>query len=449
MWRKGEVYMSEEKKQKPIMECALSYSLSDGSGQEVKSSDAHARLDKENLSILPKFGEALFFSFRDILEISEGDYKLHLGLTSKETLTLSHLGHKYEDFVRILSKLRNEILLRDMLMHETIRKSEVNAEFVYLDENGKEFQNGQCETRLYETAVIIIPKTGDIIRIPYSDISEIHEEDYTLVVTTEFGEKITFSKMGQQFDPMKKTLSDIINELSLKVQSSLKELLPQADPSVIRRVARFMKEGKAAKKSDIESVSPKLWEELEKKLEVVGVKEEYDFLKSLSQQEKLSIGLKRGLLGDLTGEYVWFLIPIYSTNPREPGNAVVMESISGEVSGKATYFFRIISRKEYKNFKRIENLHKEVDRFIKRINRCMLDINFRREPIYLPDEKLEEPQYSKYKFAIQKLPSLRTLRSLFIGRIIHSSPEQWRQDVMDLLKFNVSAQDDDAKWKKQ
>ena len=350
--------MSEENKKKPIMECALSYSLSDGSGQEVKSSEAHARLDKENLSILPQFGEALFFSFRDILEIYEGDYKVHLTLTSKEKLSLSKLGHKYEDFVRILSKLRNEIILQDMLIHETIRKSDMKAEFVYIDENGKELQSGECETRLYETALVILPKKGDIIRIPYSDISEIHEENYTLVVTTEFGEKITFSKMGQQFDPMKKTLSDIINELSLKVQSSLKELLPQADPSVIRRVARFMKEGKAAKKSDIESISPKLWEELEKKLEVVGVKEEYDFLKSLSQQEKLSIGLKRGLLGDLTGEYIWFLIPIYSTNPREPGNAVVMESISGEVSGKATYFFRITGRKEYQNFNRIENLHK-------------------------------------------------------------------------------------------
>jgi len=78
----------------------------------------------------------------------------------------------------------------------------------------------------------------------------------------------------------------------------------------------------------------------------------------------------------------------------------------------------------------------------------MLDINFRREPIYLPDEKLEEPQYRKYKFAVQRLPGLQTLRHLFIGRVIHASPEQWKQDVMDLLKFNVSTKDDTAKWTK-
>jgi len=148
---------------------------------------------------------------------------------------------------------------------------------------------------------------------------------------------------------------------------------------------------------------------------------------------------KARLLGDLTGEYIWFLIPIYSTNSKEPGNAVAMETISGEGEGggKATYFFRIVSRKDYPNFKNIEELHLEVDNFIRRINRCMLAINFRREPIYLPDERLKEPQYQKYQFAIAKIPELQTLRKLFIGRVIHSSPEQWKQDVMDLLRFNV------------
>ena len=79
----------------------------------------------------------------------------------------------------------------------------------------------------------------------------------------------------------------------------------------------------------------------------------------------------------------------------------------------------------------------------------MLDINFRREPIYLPTERLEEAEYVKYKIALQRIPSLQLIRSLFIGRIIHSSPEQWKNDVMELLKFNVTAQDDTAKWKNQ
>jgi len=445
---KEKIIMNEENKQVTIMECSLSYSLSNEGGQRIGGGEAQARLDEENLSILPKFGEALLIPFRDILEVSERDYKIYLGLTSKEQFTLFNLGYRYEDFLRVLNRVRNEILLKDMLMHETLRKSGIEAEFVYFDENGKELQKGKCEPRLYETAIVVIPEKGELVRIPYSDISEIRDEKFALAITTDFGEKFVLSKMGRQFDPFVKTLSDLINELSLKAQTSLKELLPKSDPSIIRRAARFMKEGKAARRSDLESVSPELWVELEKKLEIAGIKEEYDFLKSLSQQEKLCIGLKRGLLGDLTGEYIWFLIPLYSTNPNEPGNAVAMEAISGEGGGKATYFFRIVSRKDYPNFKNIEDLHKEVDSFIKRINRCMLAINFRREPIYLPDEKLDEPQYQKYKFAIAKIPALQELRQLFIGRVIHRTPEQWKKDVMDLLQFNVSAQNDSLKWTK-
>ncbi len=440
--------MEEELKRITTVECSLSYSLSDVGGQEISRSEAQARLDEENLSILPNFGEALFLPLRDIVKISEADYKIHFDLTSKEKLTLFNLGYRYEDFLRVLFKLRNELLLKDMLMHETIRKSGVEAEFVYFDENGKEMQKGRCEPRLYETGIVLIPEKGEIVRIPYSDILEVNEENYVLVINTEFGERLVFSKMGRQFGPLKQTLSDLINELSLKVQSSLKELLPKADPSALRRIARFMKEGKAARRSDVESVSPEMWKELEKKLEGAGIKDEYDFLKSLAQQEKLCIGLKRGLLGDLTGEYVWFLIPVYSINPKESGNAVAIEATSGEGGGKATYFFRLVSRKDYPNFKSIEDLHCATDNFIKKMNRCLLSINFRREPIYLPDERLGEPQYEKYKFAIAKIPALRELRQLFIGRVIHRTPEQWKNDVMDLLKFNVSMQDDNTRWNK-
>ena len=445
---KQENAMDQKDKQMPVMECSVSYSLSDQSGQVTASGEARARVDEESLAISPEAGEALFFSLRDILEISEADYKIHLPLSSREGLTLFNIGYQYQDLLRNISQLRNEMLLKDMLMNEKLRKSGVQAEFVYLDETGKEKQRGKCEPRLYETGIVLMPEKGELTRIPYSDILEISGEDYTFTMTSEFGEKLILSKMGSQFDSFRKIISDSINGLALKVQSSLKELFPEADPTIIRKAARFMREGKAARRSDIESLSPELWKRLEMQLEIAGLKEEFGFLKSLSQQDRICIGFKRGLMGDLTGDYLWFLIPIYSTNSKDPGNAVAMEAASEDGGGKATYFFRIVSRRDYPNLKNIQDMHREVDNFIKVINRCMLAINFRREPIYLSDEKLADPQYTRYRFAIQKLPTLRTLRSLFIGRVIHSSPEQWKQDVADLLKFNVTTLDDSVRWAK-
>jgi hypothetical protein len=107
-----------------------------------------------------------------------------------------------------------------------------------------------------------------------------------------------------------------------------------------------------------------------------------------------------------------------------------------------------VSRVDYLNYQNIEDLHREVDTLITRINRCMLAINFRREPIYLPNERLAEPQYQKYQYAIATIPELRELRNLFIGRVIHSSYDQWKQDVLDLLKLNTNVVDDSIRWTK-
>ena len=439
---------AEEEKPQILLECHLNYSLIDEKGVEVANKKAQARLDEENLLISPEFGEALLFSYRDILEVCEGDYKVNLMLGLKEKLILSGLGYHYEDFVRVLCKLRSELLLKDMLVKEKVIKSGVKAEFIFVSPDRSEKQKGICEPRLYETALAIIPDKAEPLRFPYCDILDISEGDYSVIITIETQEKIILSKMGKELDPFKKSLSDAMNEISLKTQMFLKELVPMVNPSALRKVASLMRDGKAARKSDIDSILPELWQRLEKKLEAAGFKEEYDFLKSLSVKEKLCIGFKKGLMGGTASEYIWFLIPLYSTDSSQPGNAVAIEAASEDESGKATYFFRMVERKDYPNFKNIDDLHREADNFIKMINRCMLTINFRREPIYLSDEKLEETQCSKYKFAIKKIPELQTLRNLFIGRIIHSTDEQWKKDALDLLKFNVGTTDDNEKWKK-
>jgi len=319
---------------------------------------------------------------------------------------------------------------------------------------------------------VVITDRGDLHRIPYCDIARVREESYQVAVDTEYGESFVLCRMGREFDPWKRDLSAAMNALTIKVQSSVKELLPTSDPSIIRRVARFMKEGKAARRLDIDSISPDLWGNMEKKLEAIGLKDEYAFLKSLAQGNRMCIGIKRGLMGDLTGEYVWFLAPIYSTNPKEPGNAIAMEAAAsgdkavgkaggedagaeegggeaagrvGRGGGKATYFFRIAGRADYPSFKSLQDLEAAVDRAIARMNRCMLAVNFRREPVYLTDEQMGEPAYARYQYAVQKIPELRELRQLFIGRAIHSSPEQWQKDIKSLLAFNVSSADE-KRW---
>lgn len=447
-----EIKLENEEEEKPAIDCSMSYILLNESGKEVATGECKGTINKEYLTVFPKFGNILPFQLRDIVEIETENYRIILPLTSKEKVILFNLGHYFEDFLRVLTDLRNEMIVKDLLMNETIRKPHVDMEFVYYDETGNERQKGIGKIRLYETGLVVIPQKGDIVRVPYSDISKVSEENHSVRLGTEFGEQLLFSKMGWEFDSFLKTLSDINNELQKKGVSSLKTLFPGVDSFSLRKIASIMREGKAARRADIEAINPKLWRDLEKKIDSAGLNESYTFLKGLARQEKICIGFKRDLMGDLTGEYMWFLMPIYNIGEKEIGNAVAMEATEAtgeESSGKATYFFKIVGRKDYPNYRSLEELDKETDKFIKTINRCMLDINFRREPIYLQEERLDEPNYFKYKIAIQRIPSLKLLRNLYIGRVIHASPEQWKSDATDLLRFNVLTQDDLAKWKKQ
>jgi len=443
---------NEEEEDKTVIECQMSYALLDENGKQVTTGDCNGAINKEYLTLYPKFGDILPFHLREISLIEAENYQITLPMFSKEKLTLFDLGHCYEDFHRVLSDLRNEVIIKDLLMNETVRKPDVNMEFTCTDEKGNEKQKGPAKTRLYETGMVIIPEKGEFLRVPYSDVTGVSEENYTIKVGTEQGEQFLFEKMGSEFGPFLKQFSDVYNELQTRAVSSLKALYPPIDSVSLRRVSAIMREGKAAKRADIEAINSRLWQELEKKITSVGLNDPYAFLKELGRQEEIAIGFKRGLMGDLTGEYIWFLVPIYGTVEKGYGNAIAMEATEAtgeESTGKATYFFRMVSRKDFPTSKTPEQLDGEVDKLIKTINRCMLDINFRREPIYLPEERLDEADYVKYKIASQRIPSLQILRNLYIGRVIHASPEQWKNDTMELLRFNVATLDDSTKWKRQ
>ncbi len=440
--------MDEEKELNTIMECPSSYLLKDENGDKIEDGDAKVLLNEENFSLYTKFKDALLIPFRDIMSISSEQYKIQINLYSSEQLIIFNLGYRFEDFLRVFLKLRNALLLKDMLMDETLRKSGTEAEYVHINKSTKIRENGQCQPKLYDSALIMISDSKEPLRIPYGDIIEIKAENNTLNILTEYDDQFIFSKMGRQYSSFVKTFTEVMNEISLETQTSLKKLLPKASPLIIRKVSKFMKDGKAAKRTDLEAISSTIWSELEEKIKRTEIKDEYELFKSIAKKDKMCIGLKQGLMGDLTGEYIWFLIPIYSNDSTIPGNAIAMESISSDGGGKATYFFRIISRNDYAKVKDLSYLHQKTDDYLTQVNRCMLAINFRREPIYLAEEKLEEPEYQKYKTAMINIPELKILRESFIGRIVHSSFEQWKTDVIDLLTFNVTATSDKDKWEK-
>ncbi len=398
-----------------VLQVSGNFVLIDEAGKEIESGQAKFILDEEKISILSESGKAMPLLLRDISDFFAEDYKINLSFSGGAKLIISELGYQYDDFSKALTKLRHEIIQKELLMEEGGRKTGFRGNYDYQKDGEK--RSGEAEIEIYDTGLVIKPKQGDLIRIPFAEITEFSDKDYKISIISDLA-VLFLSHFGEKFDLFSRTLKEALNKLSLKTQSILKELLPELDPLTIRKAGELLKDGRAVSKDGIDKISPKIWQNLEKKLTAINIKESYDFLRSLSKTEQVFIGIKRDLMGELTGEYIWFLVPVFS---KKGGNFLAMEAASTiEGGGKATYFFKIPKG---------ENL----DDLIKKINRCMLAINFRREPIYLSDEDLEKPDYSKYKIAISRIPELKLLRQLFVGRAIHTSPENWKENVNNLI----------------
>ncbi len=435
------------------MEAPLHFSLAGKDGKELTAADGIATITTDALGITPKGAEAQWYSLRDIVDVSGADYRVHVSLASGESLALSNLGYRYEDFVRCLHKARNELELSDLLMQERVRKQGVKAAYRHLDRSGRETAGGKGEVRLYDSALVFFPEGAQLVRFRYSEVASVEAENLALRISAEGGERLELTMMGKELEPTRKAIADAVAELSARTQAMLKDAYPDADGRMIAQAAKLMKDGRAAKKADIEAACPGLWSALENKIAGYDMEAEYRLLSSLSDQERMRIGMKRSLVpgeeeqGKL-GEYVFFFAPVYSLDDGKGGNAIAFEAASGEGEGRATYFFRILERGSYKEVKDTEELDQAAERFMDEIGKALIAINFRREPIYLPDAKLYAPENSRYRHALVRIPELRELREHFIGRVIHSDPVQWASDVSDLLIFNVKTSDARARWAK-
>lgn len=407
--------------------------------------DGVALLDDRNLILAINGSHTKSIPYVEILGIHDEDYVVDLYCASGESIKLTQLGYEYENFLLNLFKRRGELLLRYMLMDEKKIAYDIDTHFLYVDEDGDQ-QKGDCEFRVYESAILVLPQKGEPIRVPLCYIENHSIADYVVTIASDSGERLVLSMIGEKTDYLMKSLVRALSEMVGRVKRLLIEAAPNIDQGKISEAAALLGDGRAASKQQIEAISPELWSLLEKRLKETGLGEEYTYLTRLSKQE-VWVGLKRGLMGERTGEYTWFMTPIYDPDPTRPGNAIALEAASDESAGRATYFFRMMSRPVYNVGINLDDLIMEAEKFVLKANRCMIEINFRREPIYLPVERLATPEYERYLYAANKLSSLKLLRERYIGRVAHVNQEQWMKDTGDLLKFNVESREDSDRWR--
>jgi len=62
----------------------------------------------------------------------------------------------------------------------------------------------------------------------------------------------------------------------------------------------------------------------------------------------------------------------------------------------------------------------------------LLSLDFKKEPLYLPEPELLRAREGLYRAALRRLPGLRELRSRLLGRALHTTPAAWQEQLARL-----------------
>jgi hypothetical protein len=431
--------------------------------------------EAESLTVTPGVGTPLVIDLGDIDVFLPGDYELTLSLYTGAKIVLSQFGKTFQNLRQQLLEAFRKRLLQCLLLEDLEEISRFDG-VARLDSPGRPFSS-PAEFRLYKSNLAVLPTESTGFQWRLADIDAVGFDESTWTVTAESGgERLMVSKLAKRTEEFRERLATAKADVDQQAAETTHHLFPFLDPDQLQQATALLQEGRAASLSQLRAidamteqalcanvVDSKLEPYFDALLEHVPAHNYYAGFKLLRQDEDQSAEEEKetseepgptpeetapgageeasdaDAAGGTGGEEEaapilhWFFLPL-AAQPAATlvGNLVAWEATSR--SGRATYFFRLVPPAEAARLRDPAQAPALIDAAIRQLNRAIVLLNFRREPIYLPDASLRiQPRFRRYAIACRKLPELIRLRSSFLGRAIHTTPEAWRKQFESYL----------------
>ena len=414
-----------------VFEASCKASVSAGQPQV----DSMAEVWSQGLLIKPSVGNSVFAPYTDAVKVETSNYRATLTMSSGETIAISQLGAMFDGFAQRLTESWGNALAKALLMEEPKMVFEAPC-YCSTSQQGPI----QCRAKIYETAMVVLPLNAPPMRFPFSYIKDLDLQAYKAKISTSDGGTIELSKLGISTQFFVDKLRETVKASEAASIETIRTMVPSATFDELQKLGRLMVEGRAAYRRDVDGISPGLWTKMEKCVELSPLAEYYRYLSGIAEISLGAVGLRKSM----DAVYVWFMVPIMGTVDLG-GNAIALEVASE--TGHATYLFRAMPRGDFPTTTR-DRFMQEAEKVVRDLNEAIIATGFRREPIYLSEDQLNTPEYSKYLYAAGHLEPLELLRERFFARIIHNTFDQWKTDLGDAFLFNTMEKADSARWSK-
>ena len=441
-------------------------------GSALQAGPCRIAFEAETLTLTPGSGAPVALDLGDVDLFLPGEYELTLTLYAGKKILLNQFGKSFQNLCHDLLEAFRKRLLQCMLLEDLEEITRFDC-FVRLESPERTFSS-PAEVRLFKSNLAVLPTQSTGLQWRLADIDAVNFDGNTWTVTVESGnQRLAFTKLAKRTEEFRERLTTTMEDLAQQSAETVHGLLPFLNPDQFQQAALLMKEGRAASLARLRSIHPKTEQALTTNAVDARLKPYFDALmthvpaanyyagfKLLREDEDQTAQAQQPSedVADADQSWVeasaestagleeesgdgekaqpvlhWFFLPLSAkSGTKFPGNLVAWEATSR--SGRATYFFRLVPPEQAGQLQDAAKGPALIESAIRQLNRAIVLLNFRREPIYLPDDSLLLLlRFRRYAIACRKLPELVRLRSSFLGRAIHTNPEAWQKQFESFL----------------
>jgi hypothetical protein len=437
-------------------------------GSVTQEGACHVHFDSQTFTLTPDSGAPIVCDLGDLDAVIAADYEIRLPLYTGSVVLLRQFGKPYETLSHDLLEAYRQRMLQCLLLEDLKEIARFDGNFE-LASAGTPPRSGAAEFRLFKSNLAVLPVASQGFQWRLADVDSVSFDPSTYEVTLRAGQDVLkASKLAKRTEEFTAAVKDAISALAAQSAQALHSAFPFLTPDQLQAAAALLREGHSASVARLTAINPKFAAGLAANAVDHDLKPYYDDLVTRTAKDTLFAGFKliraedsgEGESGttsetedagaDSSGSdggapdadaggpetLYWFYFPM--AGKKGPANLVAWEASSR--GGRATYFFRLVDSAREAELADPARSPSTLEAALRRLDRVLGMLNFRRRPIYLSDDELErDAKFHRYAIAARRIPELREVRAAFVGRAAHSSLEAWQGQVKAILtKAGVS-----------